>query len=280
MTRFLDPFRFVLIAFSGWMNGRQVLLIDYLREENRVLREQLGDKGLGFTDDQRRRLAARRKGSDARCWSNWPRSSRPRRCCLASPSDRAEVRRQQETGPWKTSEGGGDRGICRAHCEGEPHWGYRRIQGALANLGELIVAADFFTVEAWTPRGLQRFVVLFFIGLSTRKVQIAGIASVANGLLMNQIGRNATDAVDGILKGKRYLIHDRDPLFTSEFLKLVGETGVESVKLPARSPNFERLCRAIRAHDQGVVSGATDPVRRRPVRRAAAEFVMHYKYAS
>jgi hypothetical protein len=56
MTRILDPFRFVLIALSGWMNGRQLLLIDYLREENRVLREQLGDKRLRFTDDQRRRL--------------------------------------------------------------------------------------------------------------------------------------------------------------------------------------------------------------------------------
>ncbi len=46
---------------------------------------------------------------------------------------------------------------------------------------ELIVAADFFTVEVWTRRGLQRFVVLFFIELSTRKVEIAGIATVANG---------------------------------------------------------------------------------------------------
>src|SRR5580765_587056 len=62
MTRILDPFRFVLIALSGWMNDRQLLLIDYLREENRVLREQLGDKRLRFTDDQRRRLAVRAKG--------------------------------------------------------------------------------------------------------------------------------------------------------------------------------------------------------------------------
>src|SRR4051794_15094773 len=38
MTHILDPFRFLLIAFSGWMNDRQLLLIDYLREENRVLR--------------------------------------------------------------------------------------------------------------------------------------------------------------------------------------------------------------------------------------------------
>ena len=42
MTRSLDPFRFVLIAVSGWMNQQQLEVINYLREENRVLREQLG----------------------------------------------------------------------------------------------------------------------------------------------------------------------------------------------------------------------------------------------
>jgi hypothetical protein len=36
MTASLDPFRFILIALSGWMNDRQLLLIDYLREENRL----------------------------------------------------------------------------------------------------------------------------------------------------------------------------------------------------------------------------------------------------
>jgi hypothetical protein len=80
---------------------------------------------------------------------------------------------------------------------------------------DLIAAADFFTVEVWTRRGLQRFLVLFFIELSTRKVEIAGIASPATGLWMSQIGRNLTDATDGILSGKRYLIHDRDPLAQS-----------------------------------------------------------------
>lgn len=33
MTHSLDPFRFAVIALSGWMNGRQLLLIDYLPEE-------------------------------------------------------------------------------------------------------------------------------------------------------------------------------------------------------------------------------------------------------
>jgi hypothetical protein len=113
-------------------------------------------------------------------------------------------------------------------------WGYRRIQGALSNLGldiarstiagilqrhgiepaperrrktvwkefltrhwDMLVAADFFTVEVWTRRGLQRFVVLFVMELSTRKVEIAGIASSPDKLWMSQVGRNLTDAVDG-----------------------------------------------------------------------------------
>ena len=61
MPRVLDPFRFVLIAVAGWMNQRQLEIIDYLREENRVLREQLGRRRLRLTDDQRRRLAAKAK---------------------------------------------------------------------------------------------------------------------------------------------------------------------------------------------------------------------------
>ncbi len=56
------PFRFLLISLSGWMKQRQLSAIDYLREENRVLREHLGVKRLRLNDDQRRRLAAKAKG--------------------------------------------------------------------------------------------------------------------------------------------------------------------------------------------------------------------------
>jgi hypothetical protein len=62
MPRVLDPFRFVLIAVAGWMNQRQLKMIDYLREENRVLREQLGGRRVRLNDDQRRRLTAKAKG--------------------------------------------------------------------------------------------------------------------------------------------------------------------------------------------------------------------------
>jgi hypothetical protein len=52
----------VLIAVGGWMNQRHLLVIDYLREENVVLREQLGNRRLRLGDDQRRGLAAKAKG--------------------------------------------------------------------------------------------------------------------------------------------------------------------------------------------------------------------------
>ena len=55
---------------------------------------------------------------------------------------------------------------------------------------------------------------------------------------MSQIGRNMSDAVNGLLHQKRYLIHDRDPLFTAEFLSMLEDVGVKTVKLPPRSPNL------------------------------------------
>src|ERR1700687_1066608 len=61
MPRVRDPFRFVLIAVAGCMNQRQLQIIDYLREENRVLSEQLGGRRVRLNDDQRRRLATKAK---------------------------------------------------------------------------------------------------------------------------------------------------------------------------------------------------------------------------
>src|SRR5438128_5591962 len=57
----LDPFSFLVISIAGWMNQRQQQVIEYLIEENRVLREQIGNRRMRFTNDQRCRLAARAK---------------------------------------------------------------------------------------------------------------------------------------------------------------------------------------------------------------------------
>jgi hypothetical protein len=51
-------------------------------------------------------------------------------------------------------------------------------------------------------------------------VEVAGIAQSTNGLWMSQIARNLTDSEDGILIGKRYLIHDRDPVWSKNSICL------------------------------------------------------------
>ena len=52
MPTIFDPFRFVLMAVAGCMNHRQLQAIEYLCEENQVLREQLDERCLRLSDDQ------------------------------------------------------------------------------------------------------------------------------------------------------------------------------------------------------------------------------------
>ena len=55
------PSQMLLVMLAGWVNEQHRAGNAYLREENRVLRELHGKKRLRFTDDQRRRLAAKGK---------------------------------------------------------------------------------------------------------------------------------------------------------------------------------------------------------------------------
>jgi putative transposase len=314
MTKSLDPFRLLLVSVAGWMNQRQQQVVDYLREENRVLREQLGTRPLRFDDDQRRRLAVRAKLLGRRVLAEVASIVTPEtllrwhRQLIAAKYDGSK--RRSPGRPRTATELAAL--IVRMATENRD-WGYRRIQGALSNLGhtvarttvanilkqhglepvaersrkttwkefltrhwEMIVAADFFTVEVWTRRGLQRFRVLFFLDLSSRRVKIAGIGTQAHGLWMSPIARDLTDSADGLLLGKRFLIHDRDPLFTAEFRNMLSEVGIASVKLPPRSPNLnayaERFVRTIKESclDRLILFGEGS------LRKAIREFVAHY----
>ena len=112
--------------------------------------------------------------------------------------------------------------------------------------------------------------------LSTRRVEIGGIASRANGLWMAQIARNLTDSVDGFFKGKRYLIHDRDPLYTREFLSMLADVGIQSARLPPRSPNLnayaERFVKTIKESclERMIFFGEDS------LRNGVREFLEHY----
>jgi len=92
----VDPgcWQILLVALAGWVNRHQLDVIEYLREENRVLREQLGKRRLHLTDTQRRRLACRGHVSGARCCSGWRRWSRWIRFCGGTvSSSRGDGRR-------------------------------------------------------------------------------------------------------------------------------------------------------------------------------------------
>jgi transposase InsO family protein len=115
---------------------------------------------------------------------------------------------------------------------------------------DAIAAADFFTVEVLTLQGLTRYFVFFVIELKTRRVHIAGIVNQPYGGWMMQVGRNLLDAADGFLLGKKYLILDRDPVYTASLRRLLSDDGVEALRLPAKSRNLnahaERFVRSIR----------------------------------
>ena len=261
----LDPFSFLVISIAGWMNQRQQQIIEYLVEENRVLREQIGSRRMRFSDNQRCRLAAKAKKLGRKVLAQVATIVTPEtllawhRKLIAQKYDGTANRNPgRPRTPTEISN------LVVRMAEENRTWGYRRIQGAMANLGHVlahstvanilrrhgiepapernrkttwkefltrhwdqIVATDFFTVEVWTCSGLTRFVVLFFMDLNTRRVEIGGISSSANGLWMNQIARNLADAVDGFFAGKRYLIHDRDPLYTIDFLAILAGSGIE-----------------------------------------------------
>jgi putative transposase len=139
-----------------------------------------------------------------------------------------------------------------------------------------IAATDFFSVEVITQSGLVRYFILFAIDLKTRRIEIAGIIQQPEKKWMNQIARNLTDAEDGFLNGSRYLIHDRDRLFTKSFRETLGASGVEAVKLPARSPNLnvhaERFVRSVKSECLAQII----PLGEQHLRYAVTEYMEHY----
>jgi transposase InsO family protein len=192
-------------------------------------------------------------------------------------------------------------------------WGYTRIQGALANLDhhvargtianilkqhgiepaperqrrttwqeflkthwDVLAAADFFTVKVWTCSELTRFAVLFVIELATRRVQITGVMSEPDSAWVLHCGRQVTDAVDGFLIGKHFLLHDRDPLFGDAFRESWRPPAFRRSACHPGSPNLnafaERFVRTIKESclDRVILMGEAS------LRRGIREFVAHY----
>ena len=194
-----EAVRFLVLWMAGWVNSRQLEVIDFLREENRVLREQLGRRRLRFTEDQRRRLAVKGRIVGRRRLGEFAGLVTPDtilgwyRELVARKYDGSARRRTGRP----TVAIDVEQLVVRMARE-NPTWGYTRLVGALDNLGHqlgrntvkrvlrrhglepapargkrmpwktflrthlgAIAAADFFSVEVLTVTGLVRYFVLF-----------------------------------------------------------------------------------------------------------------------
>src|SRR5262247_3250514 len=273
----------VLIAMvAGWLQRHQQQVITYLLAENRVLKAQLGSRRLRLTDTERRRLAAlahplgRQRLKELATLVTPDTLLRWYQRLIAQKFDGSEQRRALGR-PRVAAEV--EQLVIHMAAE-NPTWGYRRIQGALANLGhvidkltvrnilrrhhlepapqrrkagmswsqflrmhwEVLAATDFFTVEVATWHGLVTYYVLVVMELATRRVQVAGITPHPTAAFMQPCARQLTDPCDGFLLGKHYLLHDRDTKFTQAFDGLLKASGVEPVVLPPRSPSLNAHC--------------------------------------
>jgi putative transposase len=273
----------VLIAMvAGWIQRHQQQVITYLQEENRILKAQLGGRRLCLTDTERRRLAAlahplgRTRLPEVATIATPAALLRWYRRLIAQKFDGSACR--QSVGRPRMAEE--IEHLVVRMAEENPTWGYRRIQGALANLGhridtitvrnilrrhhlepapqrcktgmswpqflkihwDVLAATDFFTVEVATWHGLVTYYVLVVMELSTRRVHVEGITPHLTEAFMTQCARQLTDSWNGFLLGKRYLIHDRDTKFLYGFDRILRASGVEPVVLPPRSPNLNANC--------------------------------------
>ena len=153
----LSPLRFVTVALAGWLNQQQQDIIDYLREENKVLREQLGNRRLRLNDEQRRRLAARAKKLGHKVLAEVASIVTPdtlltwHRKLIARKYDGS-----QRQGPGRPPVREQIRSLVVRMATENRDWGYTRIRGALANLGIGLHAARSPTSSNSTVSSLHQ----------------------------------------------------------------------------------------------------------------------------
>jgi Integrase core domain len=305
------PLHWIVAALFGWLQQEQHEVIEFLREENRVLKAQLHGRRLRLNDDDRRRLAVIGQRLGRRILTEvativtpdtilrWHRelivrkwtSARPR---PGRPGVQVEIRHL----------------VVRMATD-NPSWGYTRIQGALKNLGHRVArstiarilkergippsperpmtwrtflrahwrvlsAADFFTTEVWTVRGLVTYYTVFVIELHSRRVHVLGSTPHPDEAFVVQTMRHLTDGVEGVLRRDCLLICDRDRKWSAAVECFLAAAGVRVIRTPFRAPNCnahaERFVRSICEECLDRVI----PLGERHLRRTLADFVAHY----
>jgi transposase InsO family protein len=159
-----------------------------------------------------------------------------------------------------------------------PTWGHRRVQGELARLGypiaastvwkimhaagidpaprragptwrqfltaqaHAIIACDFLVVETIL---LKRLYVLIFIQHGTRRLHLAGVTPHPTGAWAVQQARNLMMDLRDRIAGLRFVIHDRDPLFTLAFREVFEAEGLRIITTLPRTPRMNAICERV-----------------------------------
>jgi transposase InsO family protein len=304
----------MLAYITGSVDQELLLRNEYLVSENRILRHQVQGR-LRFTDAERIGLAEIGKRLGKRALAEVAQIVRPEtilgwhRKLVAKKFDGSK-----ERGPVKSAPKAEAIEELVLKLAGQNRsWGYRRLAGALANLGhqvshqsvanilkrhglppapergkglswgefirshlEVLAAVDFFTAEVWTAGGLTTYYVLSCMRVASRRVCIAGMTTSPDQRWMEQMARNLSLAEEGFLSGCRYLLHDRDTKFCAAFDGILKAVGIQVVKLPPHSPNLNSHLERWHRSVQEECLSKLILFGERSLRHALSNYISHY----
>ena len=304
----------MLAYITGTVDQELLLRNEYLAAENRILKAQIQGRLLLSEADKATlaEIAHRlgRKALEGVAAAAKPDTILGRyRQLIANKFDGSRFRRS--AGRPRVDEE--TEGLVVQMAKENPTWGYDRIVGALANLGQrlsdqtvgnilrrhgvppapkrkrttswtdfirahmdVLVGTDFFSVEVLTLRGLITYYVLFFIHLESRRICLAGVTRHPDQEWMEQMARNVTMEDAGFLINRRYLLHDRDRKYCSSFRQVIEAGSVKTLALPLRSPNLNAYAeRWVRSVKQECLAKLI-LFGERALRRALQQYVAHY----
>jgi len=255
----------LLAYITGSVDQELLRRDEYLVTENRILKNQIKGQ-LQLTDQERISLAEIGKRLGTAALVEVAQIVRPE---AIHEWHRKLIVRKFDGSKRRTSVGRAEtgqriEGLVLEFAQENCSWGYRRIVGALRNLGhqishqtaanvlkrhglapapergkkmlwkdfirshlETLAAVDFFTVEVWTASGLMTYYVLVFMRIAPRKICVAGFTLSPDSHWMKQMARNMTMAGEGMLHDCRYLLRDRDAKFCAAFDDIFRSAGIE-----------------------------------------------------
>lgn len=270
MPRILDG---LWILFATATDRELTRMVEYLREENRILRAKL-PKRVPVTVQEKQPLIKLGQPLGAaikdlvtivcpRTFQRWVKESDG-----PVPSKPADDRKPGRPGtPIDVKE-------LVLKFARETGWGYTRILGELKKLGvkvsrstvvnilkeaglnpsperkkgtwadfvkrhkDTLWASDFVGVKSFTTSGIVDLYILFFLHIGTRRVFVAGVTAAPNGEWVTQQARNFTMAAAEMNLGMTHLLIDRDTKFTKAFDAVLEADKVEVKRVRPRAPNL------------------------------------------